>query len=272
MGTDAGTAQGQTEAVTIVNRDGAGRYLIVCDHASNHLPPRFGTLGLDAQALSSHIAWDPGASPVAHRLAAALDAPLVESRISRLVVDCNRPFDAPDLIVETSENTRVPGNVGLDDDERAARIALAHRPFHAAIEQLVEDRRAAGRESWIVSIHSFTPVYRGVARPWQIGIIHDDDDRLAAPMIGALRGERDLVVGVNEPYAPADRVYYTIERHARSRGLPCAMVEIRNDVIADDRSQRDWAERLARILSGIQEPDLNTRAETASNAKGRRRA
>ena len=154
-----------------------------------------------------------------------------------------------------SETTVIPGNRNIDAAQRARRIALAYTPFHGAIDAVVRQRLVAGRETWLVSIHSFTPVYKGVSRPWDIGIIHDDDARLATPMIAALRQIPGINVGVNEPYSPADRVYFTLEKHARSRGLPCAMIEIRNDEIGDEAGQRKWAERLTGIFTSLR-PDL----------------
>ncbi|HEY6630395.1 MAG TPA: N-formylglutamate amidohydrolase [Rhizobiaceae bacterium] len=237
--------------VRVTNPAGKSPYLFVCDHASNYLPPDLGTLGLRDADLLRHIAWDPGALPVALKLADALDAGLVEAGISRLAIDCNRPLDAPDLIPEISETTLIPGNAALAEGDRAARIALSWQPFHDTIEALVEERLAAGRETWLVSIHSFTPVYRGAARPWEIGIIHDDDERLSVPLIAALRSSGRFNVGVNQPYSPADRVYFTLERHARSRGLPCVMIEIRNDGIADAAGQAKWARLLAGLFGEI---------------------
>lgn len=239
-----------TDAAKATNRRGASPFVIVCDHASNFVPPEYGALGLDPAELTRHIAWDPGALPVARRMADMLDATLVESCISRLVIDCNRPLDAPDLIWEVSETTEVPGNRNLGAAERAQRVALAHRPYHDLIDAVVAERLKAGRVTVLVSMHSFTPVYKSVPRPWHIGIIHDDDTRLAAPMIAALKNT-DAVVGVNEPYSPADRVYYTLERHARSHGLPCVMIEIRNDEIANEKGQALWGERLGGILAGL---------------------
>lgn len=264
------TGFGQTpserrDPVRVTNSSGASRYVIVCEHASNWLPPSLGTLGLGPADMERHIAWDPGALPVAVRLAEILDATLVESRVSRLAIDCNRPLDAPDLIAEMSETTRVPGNEGLDAAAREARIALAYRPFHDALEDVVESRLAEGRATSIVTIHSFTPVYRGVSRPWHIGIIHDEDERLSAPLLTGLRGMSGITVGANQPYSPADRVYYTLERHARPRGLPCAMIEIRNDVIADESGQRKWAERLGGIL-GRQVPEMADRESRLTGA------
>lgn len=234
----------------VTNREGRSPLVIVCDHASNIIPQEYGTLGLDAAELGRHIAWDPGALPVAERIAAALDAVLVQSCVSRLIIDCNRPLDAPDLIPIVSETTEIPGNRNLNGDERARRIALAHAPFHEAIDSVVSERLKDGRQTRIVSVHSFTPIYRNVQRPWHIGIIHDDDRRLADPLIDALSA-MSVVVGVNEPYSPADRVYYTLERHARSRGLPCAMIEIRNDEIENIEQQKEWAGRLAGIFAAM---------------------
>ena len=171
------------------------------------------------------------------------------SKISRLVIDCNRPLDAPDLIAEVSETTRIPGNRGLDAEERRRRIAFAYEPFHAAIDELSASGApvTGWQAGWFPSIPSrrFTGA---CTRPWEIGIIHDEDERLAEPLIDGLRAIPELTVGVNQPYSPADRVYYTLERHARTRGMPCAMIEIRNDEIEKDDTQRKWAERLGGIL------------------------
>jgi predicted N-formylglutamate amidohydrolase len=236
------------DSVKVTNPDGDGAYVFTCDHASNVLPPEYGTLGLPESDLSRHIAWDPGALPVAQQLAAALDAPLIETCISRLVLDCNRPLDAPDLIPAVSETTVIPGNRDLSSSERERRIAQCWRPFHQAVEAVIEQRLKRGQETRLVSIHSFTPTYKDIVRPWQIGVIHDEDTRLSEPMAAALGDIEGLTLGLNEPYAPEDRVYFTLEQHARRRGLPCAMIEIRNDEIRDDTGQRTWAERLIGIL------------------------
>jgi predicted N-formylglutamate amidohydrolase len=215
------------------------------------MPPEIGTLGLSEEDFQRHIAWDPGALPVATLLAQALDATLIESCVSRLVIDCNRPLDAHNLIPEVSETTAVPGNEGLTAEQRQARIDLAWRPFHNTIAATIEERLAAGRETRLVSVHSYTPVYFGKHRPWHIGIIHDEDDRISAPLLRALNGVAGIKVGANQPYSPADLVYFTLERHARSRGLACAMIEIRNDEIADAAGQRKWAELLGSLLGRI---------------------
>jgi predicted N-formylglutamate amidohydrolase len=184
-------------------------------------------------------------------MAAALDATLVESRVSRLVIDCNRALHASDLILEVSvsEKIVVPANQLLSAEQREARIALSWRPFHDAIEAVVDARRAAGRDTALVSVHSFTPLFKGRHRPWQIGIVHGDDVSLAAPLIAALEELGGLAVGDNEPYSPAHGVYYTLERHAGSRGLSSAMIEIRNDEISEEKGQSLWAARLGDILA-----------------------
>jgi predicted N-formylglutamate amidohydrolase len=237
--------------VRVTNRAGTSPFVLICEHATNYLPPEYATLGLADTDMLRHIAWDPGALPVSLKMAELLDATLVEAGVSRLAIDCNRPLDAPDLIPHVSETTVVPGNAELTEEQRAERIALSWQPFHETIGELVAERLAAARETWLVTIHSFTPVYKGVARPWQVGILHDDDERLSAPLISALRSTGNLNVGDNQPYSPADRVYFTLERHARSRALPCAMIEIRNDEICGDAEQRRWAQRLATILETI---------------------
>jgi predicted N-formylglutamate amidohydrolase len=249
----AGDEAAAEVAVRVFNPAGKSAFVIVCDHASNHIPAELGTLGLDREDLVSHIAWDPGAVEVARVLATGLDATLVESRVSRLVADCNRPFDAPDLIPERSEMTAIPGNAGLGAKDRERRIALAHKPFHDCIAQVVSDRLGHARATRLVAIHSFTPVFSGVARPWQVGVIHDEDMTLARPLMDALAAEKHINVGDNQPYSPADRVYYTLDRHARALGLEAVMIEIRNDEIRTEAGQSSWGMRLAAILRGLAE-------------------
>ncbi len=238
----------------VTNRPGKSPFLIACEHASNWLPAKYGTLGLAHADMLRHIAWDPGALPVALKLSGMLDATLVEAGVSRLAIDCNRPLDAPDLIPQISETTLIPGNAALTAKDRAERIALSWQPFHETLDAVIAERVTAGRPTFLVTIHSFTPVYKGAQRPWEIGVIHDDDERLSAPLIDALKGLGRFTVGDNQPYAPADRVYFTLERHARLRGLPCVMIEIRNDEIADDAAQTAWAGLLGGILQDLR-PD-----------------
>lgn len=244
--------------VRVSNPDGRSQFVILCDHASNDIPKGFGTLGLDPDDLQKHIAWDPGALGVSQVISRELDAPLVESCVSRLIIDCNRPLNAPDLVPSLSEATTIPGNVDLDEAARSQRVALAHKPYHAAIDKLAQERASKCLPDPIyVAIHSYTPVYRGVTRPWHIGIIHDDDDRVAAPLIARLQALNLFNVGINEPYSPADRVYYTLERHASAFGLPAVMIEIRNDLITTPQEEKVWGEMLSRLLHGIIQTPLS---------------
>jgi predicted N-formylglutamate amidohydrolase len=230
-------------AVEVVNAGGTGSAVLVCDHASNRVPRRLGDLGLDAAHLAGHIAWDPGAADVARRLSAHLDAPLLLSGYSRLAVDCNRPPGSPESIAGQSAGVPVPGNRGLSAEEREARIEALFRPYHDAIARLLDAR--SHRPTLLLSIHSFTPVLSGRPRPWHIGISHGRDRRLAALLLGALARNRDLMVGENEPYPIEDHIDYTIPHHGEGRGLPCVMIEIRQDGIRTAAGAAAWAERLA---------------------------
>jgi predicted N-formylglutamate amidohydrolase len=245
--------------VVVENPEGAGSFVIVCDHASNRIPKECEPFGLSDDVLSTHIAWDPGALPVARQLSATLDAPLLWPDVSRLVIDCNRSPDASTLIVVESEGRPVPANRGLSQDERMRRLAHVHTPYHAAIDACLKRRDEARRPTALVAIHSFTPVYFGKPRPWQIGIVFGHNRRLADILIGQLQSDPALAVGINEPYSPADQVYYTVERHTGPRHLPAAMIEIRNNEIGDAKSQRNWADRLANLLIGAKGSLLETR-------------
>jgi predicted N-formylglutamate amidohydrolase len=237
------------KAVLVTNARGASPFVILCDHASNRIPERYGDLGLTATERVSHIAWDPGALAVSRALSSLLDAPLVESTVSRLIIDCNRATDAPNLIWTLSERTRIPANENLSEDERAFRIANYHRPYHGAIDMLLEARRHAGKETVVVCLHSFTPVFLGVARPWPIGLIHGRDERFTRNLQTALADEEpDMNIGWNEPYAALNGVTLTLEKHGDGRGLDATMIEIRNNEILSPQGVERWAELLARCL------------------------
>jgi len=236
---------GDRSPVVVENPDGAGLFVIVCDHGSNRIPEEYEPFGFAAEALATHIAWDPGALAVARRLSNRLDAPLFWPDVSRLVIDCNRAPNASSLIVIESDGRKVEANRGVSAAERARRLDRIHRPYHEAIDACLKRRHAA---TALIAIHSFTPVYFGKARPWQVGIVFDDDRRLADLLIHELEADKTLTVGINEPYSPADQVYYTVERHAGPRRLPAVMIEIRNDEIGDEAGQRRWADRLTGIL------------------------
>jgi predicted N-formylglutamate amidohydrolase len=240
--------------VELLNADGRSSAVLVCDHASNRVPRQFGTLGLDAVQLASHIGWDPGAAEVARRLSALLDAPLVLSGYSRLVIDCNRPLRNAESIAEQSDGVPVPGNRGLSSAERESRINALFRPYHDAIDRLLDGRNR--RPSLLLSIHSFTPVLNGRPRPWHIGISHWRDRRLAALMLGALARSGEFTVGDNEPYPIDADVDYTIPAHGEGRRLPGVMIEIRQDGIMTAADAAVWAARLAETYRLIESEAL----------------
>lgn len=242
------------KAVLVTNARGASPFVILCDHASNRIPERYGDLGLSASERLSHIAWDPGALAVSRVLSDLLDAPLVESTVSRLIIDCNRALDAPDLIWTLSERTRIAANENITAEERDYRIAQFHRPFHGAIDVLLEARRHAGVETIVVCMHSFTPVFLGKKRPWPIGVIHGRDERFTRAFRDAMAAERpELNIGWNEPYAALNGVTLTLEKHGDGRGLEATMIEIRNDEILSPEGVGQWAGLIARSLQHARE-------------------
>ena len=242
---DTAAASDPDILIMVENGAGAGPFVLLCDHASNRVPNAYQSFGFAADQLKLHIAWDPGALGVARLLSGRLDAPLFWPDISRLVIDCNRPLDAASLIAVESEGRAVPANVGLSGTERARRIERIHAPYHDAVDACLARR---GLPTVLIAIHSFTPVYLGNARPWHVGIVFDEDARMANALIKGLATDPGLMVGINEPYSPADLVYYTVSRHARMHRLPAAMIEIRNNEIGEEAGQKIWADRLAEIL------------------------
>jgi predicted N-formylglutamate amidohydrolase len=235
----------------IVNAAGAAPILLVCDHASRALPAAYGRLGLDEAELWRHIAWDIGAADVAGRLARLLDATAVLSGCSRLLVDCNRAADDPTLICRVSDGTVVPGNRALDETEVARRIRLYHEPYHAAVAGELARLAARGAAPALISIHSFTPVMKGLARPWHVGILWDRDGRIPLPLLRVLGEDPTLVVGDNEPYSGRGNVGYTTRRHAEPAGLPHVLIEIRQDLIDTHHGAEAWANRLAAALRQV---------------------
>ena len=239
---------GPDEGPVVDIRRGDSLFVVACEHASNRLPRTLGDLGLSAADLQRHIAWDPGAAEVATGLATRLSGDLLKQCFSRLVIDCNRSPQLADAIAETSEDTTIPGNLGLTPQARSDRIASVWAPFHAALEALLDERARERRPTALVTVHSFTPVYRGVARPWHIGVISTDERSLADVLLAALRRDRTLVVGDNQPYSAKDNVDYTIRRHGRDRGLPHVMIEIRNDRLRRAKDIAAWTDLLAGAL------------------------
>lgn len=236
------------EPVAVDNPSGKSDVLLVCEHASLRLPERYGDLGLSQDALTSHIAWDPGALDVARRMSKSLDATLIHQRFSRLLYDCNRPPESPAAIRDVSEVFRIPGNENLTEAERSRRTTGLYLPFQGRIRDEIAARRGAGRQTVLVTVHSFTPVYFGKQREVEIGILHDTDARLADRMLEAAADTSLYRVMRNEPYGPADGVTHTLELHALPAGLLNVMIEIRNDLIADDNGQDVAADFLSGLL------------------------
>jgi predicted N-formylglutamate amidohydrolase len=241
--------------VEVVNARGAGSAVVVCDHAANRVPRRLAGLGLYSAQLATHIAWDPGAGQVAQRLAQHLDAPLVLSGYSRLVIDCNRPLTHDESIAPTSAGVAVPGNQAVSAADRALRAATLFHPYHRAISEVLDQRRAACRPSLLLSIHSFTPVLNGSPRPWHVGFSHGRDARLADSLIGTFGPDNRCVVGHNQPYDVDDAIDYTIPRHGEQRGLAHVLIEIRQDLLTTAAECAGWAERLA-VAYRRSEPSL----------------
>ncbi|MDP4823880.1 MAG: N-formylglutamate amidohydrolase [Aestuariivirgaceae bacterium] len=227
-----------------------GGLILVADHARNALPAGYGTLGLGAAELSRHIAHDIGVEGVLRGLCAQLGVPGIFAGFSRLLIDPNRGLQDPTLIMQLSDGAVVPGNVGLDADERRHRIEAYYQPYHRALSGLIDEAERLGVPPVLCSIHSFTPVWKGVPRPWHAGVLWDGDDRFARPLLGALEAEKDLVVGDNEPYA-GGLEGDSMNVHGTRRGLAHALIEIRQDLIADEAGQVQWARRLARILPPV---------------------
>jgi len=225
-------------------------WLILCDHARNTLPAEYGDLGLPPEEFERHIAYDIGAEGVTRRLAAQLGAPAVLSRFSRLLIDPNRGADDPTLVMRLSDGAVVPGNARVDEQEKARRIRNYYEPYHRAVTAAIESAIEAGHPPAIVSIHSFTPLWRGVRRPWEIGMLWDTDPRLAVPMIEMFRHDPLLTVGDNEPYSGKLRGD-TMFTHGTCRGLAHSLVELRQDLIAEEPGQAEWAGRLADVLTAL---------------------
>lgn len=237
-------------AVTVVNESGASPYFLLCEHASNHIPSRYNRLGLSEADLQRHIAYDIGAAEVARHLSRLLDAPLVLSGYSRLLIDCNRPLTSPTSIPVRSEDTDIPGNIGISDAERAGRDRLFFAPFRETVGRMLDARIAAGRRTILIGMHSFTPVYLGVARVWQAGVLYLNSRDLGRRLIAGLRADPALTVGDNEPYAVTLEGDFTVPWQGENRGLPTALFEVRQDLIADAAGAASWAHRLAGVMSG----------------------
>ena len=232
----------------IVNGAAAPHLIFVCDHASNALPVEYGSLGLGPDSFKRHIAYDIGAAEVTRAMADAFAAPAVLGVYSRLLVDLNRGADDPTLVMKLSDGAIIPGNAKADFAEVSARIARYYRPYHDAIEAQIARARKANIVPVIISIHSFTPEWRGKKRPWEIGVLWDHKDgRFAQPLMEYLRRDGDLTVGDNQPYA-GELENDCMSQHALAHGFAHVLIEIRQDLIGDAVGAQKWAGRLVPIL------------------------
>jgi predicted N-formylglutamate amidohydrolase len=233
--------------IEVHNPNGTSSFLITCDHAGRAVPGRLGDLGVAPAEWDRHIAWDIGAAGVCKALCPQLDAMCIAQAYSRLVIDCNRRPGHPTSIAPISDGTEIPGNLGLSEQDKAARAAEIFHPYQNAIAAELDRRAAAGQHSVLIAMHSFTPVFSGVARAWQAGMLYNRDPRLAHALAALMR-EAGYHVGDNEPYQLSDDSDYTVPVHAEGRGIPYVEIEIRQDLIADARGQAVWADLLATLL------------------------
>jgi predicted N-formylglutamate amidohydrolase len=251
---DTSLLLGSEDAAPVVEQNPQGRspFLLTSDHFGRAIPRKLGDLGLPESELTRHIAWDIGIAGVARALAAHLDARLIAQAYSRLVIDCNRPLDAPGSIPRISEATIITGNEGLTREAADARRREVFDPYHRRIAEVIDRRSLEGIPTVLVSLHSFTPVYAGIKRPWHVGTLYQSDTRLPPLLLKGLRAHADLVVGDNEPYAVSNETDYTIPVHGEARGLMNTGIEIRQDLISDQAGEAQWAERLANIFGEIE--------------------
>jgi predicted N-formylglutamate amidohydrolase len=239
-----------SESYTILPGRADAGLVLVCDHAGNAFPPGYGALGLAADQLVRHIAYDIGAAAITRQLSARLGCPAVITHFSRLLIDPNRGEDDPTLIMRLSDGAIIPGNRHLDATEREHRIARYYRPYHQAIDRVLDRCIASGSPPLLLSMHSMTDNWKGVHRPWQIAVLWDRDPRLAVPLIEAFRSEPGLTVGDNEPYhgrLEGDCMW----THGTERGIAHAIIEVRQDLCANAAGQREWAGRIERVMRAI---------------------
>lgn len=237
--------------VKIVNEDSPAPLVLVCDHASNAIPAALGHLGLGDDALGRHVAVDIGAGALTERLARRLGCAALLCQYSRLVVDCNRYLADPTAFVEVSDGIEVPGNRGLSQAERDARVDAIRVPYHGAISRALASRTRPPQVPGLISIHSFTPQMNEFRRPWHVGILWDRDSRFAMPFLEQLRADPALCVGDNEPYSGRHPADYTIDHHGERRRRPCVSLEIRQDLLLDEEGLAFWTERVGQVLETL---------------------
>ena len=241
-------AKDELAPVTAYNEGGRSPLLLIADHAGKLIPRALNGLGVSETERARHIGWDIGIAGVSKHLADALDATLIQQNYSRLVIDCNRPPGVPSSMPDISEVTPVPGNVNLSDADKAARVTEIFQPYHDRITAELDLRQQSGQPVVLIAMHSFTPHYKDETRPWHIGLLYNRDTRLSQRLLALLQKEAGLVVGDQEPYKVDDMHDYAVPVHGERRGLHHACIEIRQDLIADERGQKEWAALLARLL------------------------
>ena len=232
-----------------VIEDSAGSpFLITCDHAGKRLPSALGDLGLTPADRERHIAWDLGAAGVARALARELGAFAALQTYSRLVIDCNRPLGVPSSIATLSEETVIPGNQALSPEAAARRAQAVFEPYHARIREELARRARVGQKTVLIAMHSFTPSFKGVARPWHVGMLYNRDARVAHALLALLRQDPELVVGDNEPYSVSDLSDYGVVEYGERLGNAYVEVEIRQDLLSIEQGQAHWAKLFAELL------------------------
>jgi len=241
-------APDEPPAFEVIEDQRCSPFLITCDHAGRLLPRALGTLGLPESELSRHIAWDLGAAQVARRLAHELGAFAILQTYSRLAIDCNRPLGVPSSIPLISEDTLIPGNHDLSPAQAAERARAIFQPYHARIASEFERRAKAAQPTVLIAMHSFTPTFKGVSRPWHTGMLYNRDARLGRALIALLRRDSELVVGDNEPYSVSDLSDYGVVEYGEKRGIVHVEIEIRQDALLDEAGQEAWAKRFASLL------------------------
>lgn len=234
-------------AFEIFNPGGSSPYVLTCEHASNCLPPEYNRLGLPESELQRHIAYDIGAAGMARELSKALDAPLILSGYSRLLIDCNRPLHSPTLMPVVSEATNIPGNRGLTQEEIDARTNLFYWPFQNAVSAVLDSRKTRGQNTILLAMHSFTPVFKGFTRPWHAGVLFRRSRRLGRLLVKRLNAPGRLVEA-NQPYQISDEGDYTIPVHGEARRLEAVLFEVRQDLIRSTEGQKTWATLIAQAL------------------------
>jgi predicted N-formylglutamate amidohydrolase len=246
-------------AAEVVNARGVAPAVLVCEHASRFIPAALDGLGLSGAAATSHAAWDIGALDLARALSRMMDAPLVASRISRLVYDCNRPPEAPGAVPAQSEVFTIPGNADLSDAQRAARVTEVYDPFRTLVAQVLDQHP---NQPVMITIHSFTPVYNGQTRDVELGILHDADDRMAKALLARATRDTPLRTEMNQPYSATDGVTHTLRMQAGARGLANVMIEVRNDLIDTPEGVTQVAGQLGPILNDIVREFAGTEEES----------